>query len=1102
MSLLFEGPRSESKHMETVTTGSSTSFPHSVLLRAYALRTFVPDSKAKIRKHTFDLTPYARPCQQTAVCLELEESDNIDSECKSNPSQEFEDLTNFALPTTTEQHSACHIEAPPTTLGRTSLESIVATPTCMFDNVGSKQELLHVPVDRESKLSQFTSAEPQHQKRLPYDHFVAECSQKPNGSPMGCDSSPTSTTVEVEKQKKLVDYKVQDLKIECKKRQLPVSGAKPQLLERLRPYEESILLSACGPSQVKSANMKIPKASITDSSCNYETLSPSRDVANEYPKQNTSTHVTSQATITTGNILQFNPSQQLVQLVDSTGLIVGVATVQTPSACCCSASAQPTEPDRTVPSVTVRSSTVPFPISLQSNSPQPTFSFAQHGSGGQFTLAPQESTQSMDCQESHQIDPRQTHHSNVNNTGVVERRASTCCQISTKTVCSSLKAHLRPRCFTSPAQPLQPLQKHRPTQQQSTSTVNTIATIPGTQTSPVAGDQPGPSPNLPSHTDSVSSQTPLYRTTCDVEDSSPSVLLSAQTFSVHEDMLRTQQKKIEKLQAELTKSQMQLRQQQQAILNAKKAQVKMESGVVDPAQAAYLNKLDIKNLNKYHIQLFLQHKLQLQKLQVQVQDFKSLQTAESKLQEELHIEQAVHDIVRLIKQDSRTALLIVQLLRRYQIERNNSMQAESPSTPSTSVVIERGEVSPSEPQMRPVSENLPRPTLRPETVVNEPVVQTCNQNCECVKSSHQAIEQSASENVHAERRPTESSSSSEASNTKKSSRSATKKRNGIKSIWSRMNSLKSGNPKDAQNNGEDENRSSTGDSSQGCSAVDMEEIFRTVLEDASRALNESEGSYCYQQTASNTNQEPICHEQPMQTRPYEEKNDPPVDDGSMIENGSGEKIAMQKRPDKQQQFIVFNPTMQTYVTDEPFSFQNQDLMEEFKKPCGYEEQNVVYMGHNQVPDNGTSLETPPLPVIQNANPPSIYDQKEFDDIMDALQRTEDGSIIYCPTRMDDLNGCTYSGASQEQWMEADSQHYGKNGCEDGPMQPDCSYINVYCGMNGTPDILSQQMQWSGEIDSSGQSGVVLNTDHGMFGVVTSDIYMQQGVASMGNEFST
>lgn len=48
----------------------------------------------------------------------------------------------------------------------------------------------------------------------------------------------------------------------------------------------------------------------------------------------------------------------------------------------------------------------------------------------------------------------------------------------------------------------------------------------------------------------------------------------------------------------------------------------------------------------------------------------NLTSIEQKLQEELHVEQAVQDIVRLIKQDARTALLIVQLLRRYQLERS------------------------------------------------------------------------------------------------------------------------------------------------------------------------------------------------------------------------------------------------------------------------------------------------------------------------------------------------------------------------------------------------------------------------------------------------
>ncbi|WKY16689.1 hypothetical protein Q1695_001375 [Nippostrongylus brasiliensis] len=55
-------------------------------------------------------------------------------------------------------------------------------------------------------------------------------------------SSPTSTTPPNQVIiRRLSDYKVQELKNECKKRQLPVSGAKPQLLERLRPFEKAIL---------------------------------------------------------------------------------------------------------------------------------------------------------------------------------------------------------------------------------------------------------------------------------------------------------------------------------------------------------------------------------------------------------------------------------------------------------------------------------------------------------------------------------------------------------------------------------------------------------------------------------------------------------------------------------------------------------------------------------------------------------------------------------------------------------------------------------------------------------------------------------------------
>lgn len=51
-------------------------------------------------------------------------------------------------------------------------------------------------------------------------------------------------------------------------------------------------------------------------------------------------------------------------------------------------------------------------------------------------------------------------------------------------------------------------------------------------------------------------------------------------------------------------------------------------------------------------------------------------STEKKLQEQLHIDQAVEDIVRIIKQDHRASLLIVQLLRRYQLEKADYFEAK------------------------------------------------------------------------------------------------------------------------------------------------------------------------------------------------------------------------------------------------------------------------------------------------------------------------------------------------------------------------------------------------------------------------------------------
>jgi hypothetical protein len=79
---------------------------------------------------------------------------------------------------------------------------------------------------------------------------------------------------------------------------------------------------------------------------------------------------------------------------------------------------------------------------------------------------------------------------------------------------------------------------------------------------------------------------------------------------------------------------------------------------------------------------------------------------EQRLQDELHVDQAVEDIVRLIQQDNRTPLLIVQLLRKYQLDQQ-STALDGTMTPS----VETTEALP--PQITTTQtpcRNLPAPT--------------------------------------------------------------------------------------------------------------------------------------------------------------------------------------------------------------------------------------------------------------------------------------------------------------------------------------------------------------------------------------------------------
>uniref|UniRef100_A0A1I8B0Z4 SAP domain-containing protein n=1 Tax=Meloidogyne hapla TaxID=6305 RepID=A0A1I8B0Z4_MELHA len=141
-------------------------------------------------------------------------------------------------------------------------------------------------------------------------------------------------------------------------------------------------------------------------------------------------------------------------------------------------------------------------------------------------------------------------------------------------------------------------------------------------------------------------------------------LLSVATLSKHEELLRQQQQKIGELQRELTLSQIGLQKHQQMLAEARR-----ESQPKDPETGIVFGQVE------YWLgQLINTHKEQQLTLERQMIGQRSLVYAEQKLQEELHTEQAVQDICRLIGQESKTALLIVQLLRRYQLEHNNTTE--------------------------------------------------------------------------------------------------------------------------------------------------------------------------------------------------------------------------------------------------------------------------------------------------------------------------------------------------------------------------------------------------------------------------------------------
>ncbi|KAJ1359273.1 hypothetical protein KIN20_017963 [Parelaphostrongylus tenuis] len=581
---------------------------------------------------------------------------------------------------------------------------------------------------------------------------------------MQYDVQPTSRTTSPPNQviiRRLSDYKVQELKNECKKRQLPVSGAKPQLLERLRPFEKAILGASPSPTPEPVQFNSSSSSSTTSSSSQEAQQPPAQEVAEPVMQAEPAAHCqlqvpvqvsqysTEQMRSTVGIsdylgrpvVLQLSP--QLVQLTDAKGTPVGVASVQYipgsghPVMLSYHTRATP-QPNNSQPIASIQPDSslnnaqrrVAHILPLQhgaisahtqqtviANVPslsQPrvvqatqvvqkqndnTFRFAQMGSGGQFTIAPSNDrvpnkNAPIVMNTADHIGTPQTSltSSKPNITNIVEINRPTSQLTTTVLPQAPLIVSLQPTNAGYHASPHDNLKQDS---YQATVVQNVFASEgmnPCLQDSPRTADLAGDSPHMPN-----SGQSETIAETGDgtienpITFDDPSSILTPAALSMHEEMLRAQQKKIEVLLEELAKSQAHLKREQQLILTAKKAQQRIREQQREKAtnreREQWLRELDVGHINKQHIQHFLQHKKQQAALQRHLIEHNRLTTTEARLQEELHVEQAVQDIVRLIKQDPRTALLIVQLLRRYQLERNaEQQQASSPDTDKVSQV--------------------------------------------------------------------------------------------------------------------------------------------------------------------------------------------------------------------------------------------------------------------------------------------------------------------------------------------------------------------------------------------------------------------------------
>ncbi|GMR60869.1 hypothetical protein PMAYCL1PPCAC_31064 [Pristionchus mayeri] len=152
--------------------------------------------------------------------------------------------------------------------------------------------------------------------------------------------------------------------------------------------------------------------------------------------------------------------------------------------------------------------------------------------------------------------------------------------------------------------------------------------------------------------------------------------LDAKTVLEHEQALRGQQRLIDQLQKELKKSFTALKIQQQLILTAKRAQTaeiaKMTNNKLKNIGEAWLFELNMKRLHKSNANFFLTHEQQEAELKNMTEEMKKVQRAHVNIQISEASDSAIKDITKFIGANPKTALLIVQLLKKYQTEKNQS----------------------------------------------------------------------------------------------------------------------------------------------------------------------------------------------------------------------------------------------------------------------------------------------------------------------------------------------------------------------------------------------------------------------------------------------